>query len=378
MREAIIHRLPMGDPGDVSAIERAIADKDIVPSRVIAILGKTEGNGCVNDFSRGYATQSLRHLLARHVDQTALAQISLVMSGGTEGALTPHWIVFEVDEDSTTVPTASRALAMASHVTRDLLPEELGRRRQVEIVADGVREAMRLAGITRVEDVHFVQVKCPLLTVHRTAEAAERGQSCVTGDTLKSMGYSRGASALGVALALGEIADDAISDAMINADLGRFSDRASASAGIELMGHEIVVLGMSEAWTGDLRIDHAVMSDAIDIKPVQSMLTRLGLRDQFPLDQAGREAIVTLLVKAEASRSGQVRGLRHTMLEDSDISQTRHARAFVAGALAGVIGHTALFVSGGAEHQGPDGGGPCAVIADAGRLPAPSDMEKSA
>jgi cyanuric acid amidohydrolase len=31
--------------------------------------------------------------------------------------------------------------------------------------------------------------------------------------------------------------------------------------------------------------------------------------------------------------------------------------------LAGVIGRTDLFVSGGAEHQGPEGGGPVAVIA---------------
>jgi cyanuric acid amidohydrolase len=332
----------------------------------------------VNDFSRGFATQSLRHLLGRYLDQKALAQISFVMSGGTEGALSPHWIVFEVEEQSERAPTASRALAMASHVTRDLLPEELGRRGQVEHVAEGVRAAMRLAGITRVEDVHFVQVKCPLLTVHRTAEAASRGQVCVTGDTLKSMGYSRGASALGVALALGEIEGDAIDDSVINTDLGLFSHRASASAGIELMGHEVVVLGMSASWTGDLRIDHAAMADGIDLEPIRSMLMRLGLGDRFPLDPVRREAIVTLLVKAEASRSGQVRGLRHTMLDDSDISQTRHARAFVAGALAGVIGHTALFVSGGAEHQGPDGGGPCAIIADAGRIPALANREMPA
>ena len=70
-----------------------------------------------------------------------------------------------------------------------------------------------------------------------------------------------------------------------------------------------------------------------------------------------------MLAKAEAGRSGLLRGYRHTMLDDSDISATRHARAFVCGALAGVIGHAELFVSGGAEHQGPDGGGPVAVIA---------------
>ena len=375
MREAIVHRLPMSDPGDVSAIAQAIAQGAIMPSRVIAVLGKTEGNGCVNDFSRGYATHSLRHLLAEHLDETTLAGISLVMSGGTEGALSPHWIVFQVMEDSHRPPSASRALAMASFVTRDLLPEELGRSAQVDLVAQGVREAMRRAGISRADDVHFVQIKCPLLTSLRTAEAHGRGQSCVTGDTLKSMGYSRGASALGTALALGEPDGEAISDAVINSDFRLFSRRASASAGIELMGQEIMVLGMSDSWTGDLRIDHAVMADAIDLAPICSMFSRLGLGEQYPLEADAREAIVTLLVKAEAARSGQVRGKRHTMLDDSDISQTRHARAFVAGALAGAIGHTELFVSGGAEHQGPDGGGPCAVIVDAARIPASHPME---
>jgi cyanuric acid amidohydrolase len=51
------------------------------------------------------------------------------------------------------------------------------------------------------------------------------------------------------------------------------------------------------------------------------------------------------------------------MWDDSDVQASRHARALVGGVLAGVIGRTDLFVSGGAEHQGPDGGGPIAVIA---------------
>ena len=47
-----------------------------------------------------------------------------------------------------------------------------------------------------------MQVKCPLLTTARVAEAASRGRDVATDDTYESMGLSRGASALGVALAL--------------------------------------------------------------------------------------------------------------------------------------------------------------------------------
>ena len=73
--------------------------------------------------------------------------------------------------------------------------------------------------------------------------------------------------------------------------------------------------------------------------------------------------MVAMLAKAEPSHDGRLRGHRHTMLDDSDISSTRHARAFVCGALAGLVGHAEIYVSGGAEHQGPDGGGPVAIIA---------------
>jgi cyanuric acid amidohydrolase len=123
---------------------------------------------------------------------------------------------------------------------------------------------------------------------------------------------------------------------------------------------------MSPRWSGTLAIDHAVMTDAIDIEPVREALGRLGLASGGQLAEAARQRLVAVLAKAEASHDGRLRGHRHTMLDDSDISSTRHARAFVCGALAGLVGHAEIYVSGGAEHQGPDGGGPVALIAERG------------
>src|SRR5262249_6456644 len=131
---------------------------------------------------------------------------------------------------------------------------------------------------------------------------------------------------------------------------------------IELVNHEIVVLGMSAAWSGPLAVDHAVMADAIDIEPVRATLGRLGMPSSGQLAATDRARLLAVLAKAEASHDGTLRGHRHTMLDDSDIASTRHARAFVAGALAGLVGHAEIYVSGGAEHQGPDGGGPVAII----------------
>ena len=123
---------------------------------------------------------------------------------------------------------------------------------------------------------------------------------------------------------------------------------------------------MSPAWSGTLAIDHAVMADAIDIEPVRAALGRLGLAKAGQLAVMERRHLLAVLAKAEASHDGRLRGHRHTMLDDSDISSTRHARAFVCGALAGLVGHAEIYVSGGAEHQGPDGGGPVALIVDRG------------
>ena len=100
--------------------------------------------------------------------------------------------------------------------------------------------------------------------------------------------------------------------------------------------------------------------------PVRAALQRLGLGAAGQLDPAQRNKMVALLAKAEASHDGRLRGHRHTMLDESDIASTRHARGFVCGALAGLVGHAEIYVSGGADHQGPDGGGPVAVIVDRG------------
>ncbi len=362
-RRAFVHRISAAAPDDVSGIEAAIADGHIDPKGVIAVLAKTEGNGLVNDFARGHATLALSLMFRRHLPADEAARICLVMSGGTEGGMAPHWVVFErraADDADGKGP----ALAIGRAHTPPLPFEHLGRLAEVDQVTEGVTVAMRDAGISDPDDVHFVQVKCPLLIAQRVADADRRGAVVATRDTLKSMGLSRAASALGAAVALGETAREKIAESDIGANWSLWSRRASASSGIELLNHEIVVMGMSPAWSGPLAIDHAVMADAIDIEPVRAALGRLGLAASGQLTDTQRRRLVALLGKAEASHDGLLRGRRHTMLDDSDIASTRHARAFVCGALAGLVGHAEIYVSGGAEHQGPDGGGPVALIVD--------------
>jgi len=153
---------------------------------------------------------------------------------------------------------SGKRLSIGMAHTRDFLPEEIGRSAQIMETAKGVTAAMADAGITDPADVHFVQIKCPLLTSDRVEAANARGNKTATNSAYSSMAYSRGASALGVAVALGEISSDVGDDDVLRRyDL--FSSVASTSSGIELMHNVIIVLGNSASSASEFEIGHTVM-----------------------------------------------------------------------------------------------------------------------
>ena len=355
-------RIPVKGPGDVSGLEHLLDTGQLDARDIVAVLGKTEGNGCVNDFTREYATHAYATVLARHLGQSPREvenRVAFVMSGGTEGVLSPHVTVFARSAVTVAPSTGRKRLSIGVAFTRDFAPHELGRLAQVQATADAVHQAMRDAGIEEAADVHFVQIKCPLLTSAKVSRALAAGREPVTHDTYESMGFSRGASALGVAVALGEVTPEGLGDDAVLGDWSRYSSVASTSAGIELDHNVVIVMGMSERADGPLAIAHDVMTDAIDTSGLLRALRTL----QLSPGPEVADRVVNVFAKAEASPHGHVRGMRHTMLDDSDINSTRHARSVVGAVIASVVGHGMVYVSGGAEHQGPAGGGPVAVIA---------------
>jgi cyanuric acid amidohydrolase len=363
--EVDVIRIPTKGPGDVSGLLELIDKGKIDPSSIRAVLGKTEGNGGVNDFTREYALAALCEALAPHLRLTPRAvedKIALVMSGGTEGVLSPHLTVFARSASHGAAPNVDgrKRLSIGIAHSRDFLPEEIGRKAQMDETIKAVHTAMADAGIDDPRDVHFVQIKCPLLTSERVEAALHRGCAPVTTSSYSSMGYSRGASALGVAMALGELKTE-VREHHVLKDWDLFSSVASSSAGIELMHNVVIVMGNSAVSRSPFVIGHAVMRDSIDLAAVVAALRSVGLSTA----EAQNGRLVNIFAKAEASPDGCVRGFRHTMLDDSDVGSTRHARAAVGGLVAGLSGTGAVYVSGGAEHQGPPGGGPVAVIARA-------------
>lgn len=363
---ASVHRFTMRDPGDVSQLASAIARREVNPAHIIAFIGKTEGNGLVNDYTRGYLVLSLKLLLAEclgRTQQEIASSVIFVFSGGTEGVLTPHYTVFCVDRDAPVSTGGTKRLAIGRAFTPVPAPEEIGTRAQVDMVAQAVGAAMAEAGIVDPADVHFVQVKGGCVTTEQARAALARGAKPVSNDPNKSMAYSRVAGAFGVMQALGEIAPEAFDETVFFAKPELSSGRASVSSGIEVAENEVVVFGNATGWTSQFVIAHHTMDDALDINGIYACLDALGIAARGDNRAAGLERVVCALVKCEPDARGQVRGQRHTMWQDGDINAQRHIRGAVGGLVAGVLGDTRIFVSGGAEHQGPPGGGLLALIA---------------
>lgn len=364
---ANVFRLSMQHPGDLSELGGLITQGALRANEIVAVIGKTEGNGGVNDFTRGYFTQSLMALLSRHLNEPAeslIRRIPCILSGGTEGVLSPHYVVLCRGGTPLSEPAAASSFAIGTAMSAPVPAEDIGRAAHAGNVAEAVRKAMAEAHIARPDDVHFVQVKCPCVTSARAEAARAAGKTVASADSNRSMALARAAGAFGVALALGEIDAPAVTDTALLQNFAVHSDRASISSGVEVEANEVIVLGNSPLWSGDLRIAHRPMSDALDIGAVVQVLADLEIAATPQIAPQDRNRVQAVFVKCEPDRRGQIRGQRHTMLDDTDINAQRHIRGAVGGLVAGVLGDTRIFVSGGAEHQGPDGGGLIAAIAE--------------
>jgi cyanuric acid amidohydrolase len=359
-----VAKVELKSVSDAGGVDERIKAGQFTADQVIAVIGKTEGNGGVNDFTRILADQAFRRVLMKHGKRSEadVGKIPMVWSGGCDGVITPHATVFARNDRKG--PASKSRLTIGTAMSATLLPEDIGRLTMVEKVAEAVRAAMRNAGISDPADVHYVQTKTPLLTIESVREAEGRHQT-VSCEVHDSMGVSNGTTALGIAVALTEIAMPHAEQ--ICRDLDLYSSVASCSSGVELNEAQIVLLGNAPGAGGRFRIGHAVMRDALDIDGIYESIRNAGL--DLPArpradDLKGR--VVNCFMKCEADRTGKLRGRRQIMLDDSDVHHHRHAKAAVGGVAAAALGDPAVFVSVDAMHQGPQGGGPCVAIVDAG------------
>ncbi len=365
---------PMAAPSDTAGLQRLVDEGNIKPETLVALVGKTEGTGAHDDWGRVWADVALREWTARFlgIPVGEVAQrVMFVLSGGCPGVITPH--IAAVTREWVEVPgraahaDADKRLVVGRAGSDPMPPEEVGRMGQIRKVADATRRAMADAGLTDPNDVHLVMVKVPGLTTASIKDAESRGKTVVSHDvTFGAEGagvYANDAAALGVAIALGEIKESALSDAVVRRDWNLYSEVAMTSSGGEKRHGEVVLFGNSSSSQSRLRIGHAVTKDFIDADGVRNALRSAGLRFSNGLpDEKDLSRLVHVFAKSVIPGSDLIRGQRITLLDDPDAYPI--GKALGGMLVASVTGRTTNYVSGGERnsHQGPPGGNIVAAV----------------
>lgn len=343
-REAVCLTLDMPDPGDAAALAAALAGGRVPRAGLRAVLVKTPGNGLTNDWSRILALQAIAAAIGPGPAPMLLA------SGGTEGVAVPHMQVLAERPCRGAAP-AGMGLALGLGAGPAVPAGGHGGLPMARAAAAALAAAMEAAGIAGPEAVALVLVKAPLPTPLAFAG---------TEDAYAALkGRARGAAALGIAAALGEVPWEAVGP---GADPALHARRALVAAGTDALAPEVLVIGRAAGWGGRLGARCGMLADMLDAPGAAALLASLGLSAAPQLPPADRARLRAVIVKGEMP--ALLRGVRPAALDDSDIHPNRHFRAALSGMLGGLTGDGRIFLSGGAEHQAPPGGVLLAVIAE--------------
>lgn len=346
-----LHRLPMADPGDVSAVNDAIVAGAIDPSEIIGVISQPEGTG----HARALTMLQLSLLVGSHLGESpdeAVARVPMMMIGLCGGLMSPHHNVITRSETPGVTASGAPRLAVGVAGTRNLEPHELGTAAQANLVAEAVSAAIVDGGMTT-DEITCVQIKCPAMTPDRARSLTE-----LPGGSLgAASSASKGASALGIAIALGEISAETVDDHTVNRDRSLFTRRGSVSAGGEQTACRVLAFGNSTTSTSTLQSGCGVMADQLDVSGVLDALADAGLAapaNPLPPGEAAR--VRQVFVNCGADLTSEVRNRRHTITSDFLSGYAGIVAKAVANAVVGsVVGDPMILASAGAEHQGPPG-----------------------
>src|SRR3954449_4263889 len=138
-----VRKVPIHSVSDASELTKLIDGGVIHADRVVAIIGKTEGNGGVNDYTRIIADRAFREALVdRGAEAEAVKGIPIVWSGGTDGVISPHATIFATVPEADVVPNDEPRLTVGFAISEVLQPEDIGRAAMITKVAAAVEVAM--------------------------------------------------------------------------------------------------------------------------------------------------------------------------------------------------------------------------------------------
>jgi cyanuric acid amidohydrolase len=337
-------RCKMDHPGDVSELEKLLNEGIVEAGDITGIIAQTEGDG----YARGYATLAFEVLLSQKLGwsrQEVFDRIPMMMIGKTGGLMSPHYSIFvrKEDEASASSVKGKKRFAFGVTSTRALLPEEIGTLKQTDLVTEAVIAAMKDSGITDIADIHCVEIKCPWGVGGARAKAA---------------------SALGVAIALGEVNRELLTEDRINTDHSLYSVKASVSAGQEQVACRVILMGNTESSTSRLFIGSGMMEDSLDLDGLGAALRSAGLDANPTLSKQEQSRVANVFVNCGADALGKVRDRRHTMHTDALSMHAGILAKAVANSVVGsFVGDTMILCSAGSEHQGPPGANLISVVA---------------
>jgi len=347
-------KVALGHPSDVSGVLALLEQGAFAADDVVAVTGKTEGTAERDDRTRQEADRALRAVLSERGSRSEaeIGAIPMVFSSGAVGLLEPNAVIYvrrpcapaDPSESSLVIGTAQTPAIREPDIGR--LPMLLAVSRAVEAAADG-------AGLAA-NDARYV------LTKSRMPEL-DHGADGVGPEDMAWVRRTSGAAALGVGVAVGELALP--DDRDIGSNPALWTSRASTSTGHENAETQVILFGNKPGVGGTLRVGRAVMADVLDVQALNRAIQDAGVDvPASHIPEAVRARVVALYVKI-GTPEGTLRGHRQVR-DDVNPHYDVQVKATVGGIFAAAVGDPAIYISGGAVHQAPVGGGSVAVIVD--------------
>src|SRR5262249_12365061 len=121
-----VRKVPLNNVSDASELGKLIDAGVLEADRVIAVIGKTEGNGGVNDYTRILADRAARGVLIARGSRSpdGAAQIRIVWPGAPDGVISPHAPVFAPMPAGGVRAPAEPRLSVGFAMSEPLLPED--------------------------------------------------------------------------------------------------------------------------------------------------------------------------------------------------------------------------------------------------------------
>jgi cyanuric acid amidohydrolase len=158
------------------------------------------------------------------------------------------------------------------------------------------------------------------------------------------------------------VSSDELTEEAIRSRWDLYSELAHASCGGEKSRVEICLLANSQSASGGLRIGHAIADTLVASGGIKDALRSAGLSFDCCPSTSQLDQVIQAFAHPVIPHSGQLLGKSTTLWEDPQAIKT--AKSVVGGIVAGVLGKTSIYVSGGERnsHQGPPGGYPVAAV----------------